>query len=116
MTCWRDAVCSKQWVCTGVCGGVCVCARMRACVRILHIGHTEQRVCGSGGAAFQGQRSENGHPGDLDQAVREGRLTVFLKSFRRLWSTEPFSRSSTLLIRPLRTITDVFFSLEGGKL
>lgn len=69
------------------------------CERILHIGHKEERVCDSDGTALRGQRSENGHPGDLDQAGREGHLTVLLKSLGRLRSTEPFSPSSTLTDR-----------------
>lgn len=74
---------------------VCVCVSRK-------ITHSPHRVCD--GTAIRRQRSENGHPGAMDQAGRAGRLTVSLKSLGELWSIESFPRSSTLLIRLLRTI------------
>lgn len=91
---------------------LCVSVRVRG-------NHTfdTRRVCGGGGTALRGQRSENGRPGALGQAGREGCLTVLLKSLGGLWSIESFPpahpRFSSDFCAPSSPSLDLLFSLEG---
>lgn len=90
---------------------VCVCSERKP-----HNGHTEglwQRL-----HSEAGRRSENGHPGALDQAGREGRLTVFAEvSLGGLRSSFPahqgFSHQTSEV--PSSPSSDVICSLEGAR-